>query len=148
VVAILGGGGKVDLPLAEAFSPVAEGESFVGEEIEMDVADAFSDIAELVGEFDVGFDHWGCAAGNDAGEGMEAHLDGREHVHAGADEFGGCAFTGRLAGGKRRDRKEESEWDETICAHGGDVRADPAISTSRRWREIFLGQFKKMEENP
>ena len=140
MVAVGFGGIEGEVPGGEAGAFVEEGVGLVVED-EGDGAGAFGGVAELVGEFEAGFEGGICGVGiggagvgggggrrEDAGEGVEAHGGGGEHIHAGAGEFG---VRGQgLAGGEEEWQKQERS------AHGGIVRGSVKVKKSKRIKVV------------
>ncbi len=114
VQAIFRRGGQAHLPGGNRGAFMTREERIVGEELEGRGADGLADVAELIGEFEPGFD----GAVEDAGERVQAHLHGREHIHAAAGEGAGLR---RLAGAQQQGERGDGERDGAVWFHGGMV---------------------------
>ena len=99
---------ELEVVKADAVAVMVGNEVLVAEDFEVDGSRRFGHVAELIGEFQSSFDgRWRpplsppsrsppcLITDDDAGEWMEAHFDGAEHVHAagagGEDGLGGFA---------------------------------------------------------
>ncbi len=98
IAGLLVGGGEIEGPLLQDSAAAAAGEAVKGVEGELDGADAFGGVGELVGDFQVDQEAIEIAGALEAGKWVDTHGGGGEHIHAGAGGLAGGGIPELAAG--------------------------------------------------
>ena len=109
IAGLLVGGGEIKGPLLQDSAAAAAGEAVKGVEGELDGADTFGGVGELVGDFQMDQEAIEIAGALEAGKRVDTHGGGGEHIHAGAGGLAGGGIPELATGdGKREPHKEQT----------------------------------------